>query len=228
MRSMGILIASGFFAFLEAAIALESNQQVEYGSHKSFIIVPPDYEIRAKPFTPARLRKRGYPPALVLDQKNLCWDGAETTWDYLHLKMFSNGQSTTYEEGADEGAPMMSVQVGWGHGVHFSASVSKTRAIKDHGKTNFRFVKPGGVDWWKGIKIHTNTGECHECGGENGGQVTDTWTRAFEVRELVSGNYVEVEIWKAKAFGAHTHVRDLLFHKDCLDGRSVEITFTRD
>ena len=250
-------IVLSLFACLASATHVKPTEALDKSSTGTCFTIPEGYEIRVKPSQ--RLQKRNGPPTHILDSRNLCRNGAETTWDYLHLKMIDNGRKATYKKATYlvnrmnpvmpvyrqplpdymmeqvRNNPMIANSLGWGNLGPWDRW-EEVDVVDQPGMTSFCFHKPEGVDWWKAIRVRQQNGVVDEVGGNNRDlgkgmrHRAKAWTDFFNIKDLKTNyqGYVEVEIWKATTMGVPSHVKTLLFDKTCLDGRSVEITFTRD
>ena len=89
------------------------------------------------------------------------------------------------------------------------------------GTTEFCLQLDNDVSWWKGIKVF---GRSNALNGfiARTGEARTRQCDSFETSALNSGDgTARVEIWKAKAFGVHTHVDTLNLDPEIVDGKRV-------
>lgn len=89
----------------------------------------------------------------------------------------------------------------------------------------FSFSKNSNITWWKGIKVFDKDNKelciLHMEDQENG-------PKSKEFNSSNFGEDIKIEFWKAKAFGAHTHVTTKHFRLSELKGKEIALTWLND
>lgn len=96
----------------------------------------------------------------------------------------------------------------------------------DPNQIHISFSKKSGITWWKGIKITNEAGEelgIIEMQDSNNGPIS----KSFNYSSF-SGDYLVIEFWKAKAFGAHTFIQKEYIKLSECKGNEVRLFWVND
>ena len=94
------------------------------------------------------------------------------------------------------------------------------------GFTQFSLATLSNITWWKGIKVQDNSGAeilLLETQDQSHGPVSSPQLNMGQF-----GQQINVEIWKAKAFGVHTQVATVSFDAGQCNGHNVTLTWQND
>lgn len=96
----------------------------------------------------------------------------------------------------------------------------------DSGFIQFSLATAPNITWWKGMKVNDNSGNqilLLETQDASHGPVT---SQKFNRGSF--GQTINIEIWKAKTFGVHTHIDSGSLSADQANGKLVSFVWQND